>query len=301
MRPDCISLGVPETLSRRLFLGGLGAVLLGCAKKGHPLDGPQALAQLEKDIGGRVGVCAVATDSGRTLAHRADERFAMCSTFKWILAAAILAKVDRQELKLDQRLTYTEKDLLEYAPFTGKNVARGGLTIRELTEATITVSDNTAANLLLARVGGPAGLTRFLREHGDLTTRLDRTEPMLNTNLDGDPRDTTSPRAMVSTLRSLLLGEALQPKSREQLVSWMVASTTGATRLRAGLPKTWRVADKTGSGERGAVNDVAVAWPPQRGPILIAVYLSGSGFLTFTSTLCAAHAEVGRIVAANLG
>jgi beta-lactamase class A len=168
------------------------------------------------------------------------------------------------------------------------------MTIGALAEASVTVSDNTAANLLLARIGGPQGLTEFARSCGDSVTRLDRNEPTLNTNDPGDPRDTTSPRAMVGLMGRVLCEDVLPEPSRELLVSWMRASETGKERLRAGFPSDWEAGDKTGTGGRNSVNDVAIAWPPGRAPILVAVYTSASG--AEMSALQAAHAEVGRLV-----
>jgi beta-lactamase class A len=157
---------------------------------------------------------ALDTDSGETLEHRAEERFAMCSTFKWILAAAVLERVDHGELRLDKSLHFDEDDLLDYAPVAREHIAKGSLTIDELCAAAVSISDNTAANLLLEQIGGPSGLTAFLRRHGDPVTRLDRNEPSLNTNLPGDPRDTTTPRAMVGTMNTLLVGDILSSESR---------------------------------------------------------------------------------------
>lgn len=267
----------------------------------NPSDGPGAQrtpdvpAAIERRVGGRLGVYALDTGSGRALSHRPDERFAMCSTFKWLLAAAVLARVDDGRLSLDERVSYGPEDLIEHAPVTGAHVGEGGLTIGALTEAIVTVSDNTAANLLLEKTGGPAGLTQYARSLGDPVTRLDRRELELNTNHPGDPRDTTSPRAMVRLMQEVLVGDALSPASRERLLGWLRAAETGKRRLRAGLPRDWLVGDKTGSGGRGSVNDVAIAVPPGRAPILIAAYMSGS-----TSTfeaLEAGHAEVGGWVA----
>ncbi|MBX3225274.1 MAG: class A beta-lactamase [Labilithrix sp.] len=258
-----------------------------------------SLGQIEARVGGRVGVFALDTGSGRTLAHRADERFAMCSTFKWVLAAAVLARVDLAELALDERVPYREADLLDHSPVTRAHVAEGSMTVDALARAAVTVSDNAAANLLLAKVGGPSGLTQFVRAQGDSVTRLDRTEPGLSANEPGDPRDTTSPRAMVGLMRRVLLGEALSPVGRERLLGWLRACETGKERLRAGLPTEWIVGDKTGTGARGAVNDVAVVWPPDRAPILVASYLSdGSAEL---SALAAAHADIGTLIARELG
>lgn len=277
------------------------ALLLGCATAAPPPQAPpdrDPFARVEAAAGGRVGVFALDTASGRTLAHRADERFATCSTFKWALAAAVLSRVDRGELALEQRVSYAEGDLLDYAPVTREHVARGSMSVEELASATVTLSDNTAANLLLPFVGGPAGLTRFFRRLGDGVTRLDRSEPTLNENRAGDLRDTTSPRAMVGAMQAALAGSKLSQASRQRLLGWMRASPTGRERLRAGLPSEWSAGDKTGTCNRGAVNDVAIVWPPGRSPILIAAYLSDS--TRPLVELNAAQAEIGRIVAAEL-
>jgi beta-lactamase class A len=199
----------------------------------------------------------------------------MCSTFKWMLAAAVLARVDAGGERLDRVIRYGPKDLLGNAPVARANLARGGLPVGELAAAAVEVSDNTAANLLLASVGGPQGLTRWLRSIGDGVTRLDRYEPELNSAIAGDPRDTATPEQEVATLRKILLGQVLAEASRERLLGWMRAVKTGGTRLRAGLPAGWTVADKTGTSatDRGVANDVAVVWPPGRAPILIAAFL----------------------------
>ena len=208
-----------------------------------------------------------------------DERFAMCSVFKWVLAAAILAQVDAGKLSLAQTVPYTKADLLEWAPVTEKHVADGHLTVGDLCGAAVSQSDNTAANLLLPLIGGPAGLTAFVRGLGDKVTRFDRTEPELNTNIAGDPRDTTTPEAMTQLLQTVYTGTALKPASLEQLKIWMVATTTGAKRIRASVLAGWIAGDKTGTGN-GEVNDVAVIWPPQadsktRGPIFLTIFTTG--------------------------
>jgi beta-lactamase class A len=254
--------------------------------------------EIERSVGGRVRVFALDTGSGRHLSQREDERFALCSTFKWALAAAILARVDRGKLALDERVHYGQSDLLDHAPTTREHVADGSMTIEALAKAAITNSDNTAANLLLTKVDGPPGLTVFFRHLGDAVTRLDRTEPSLNENIRGDVRDTTSPRAMVSLMQSVLCGDVLSRGSRDRLVDWLSACETGLDRLRAGLPADWAVGDKTGTGLDGAVNDVALAIPPGRPPILIASYFSES--TSALPLLNAAHAEVARIVARHL-
>ena len=252
------------------------------------------LAALEARAGGRLGVAVLDTGSGRRLDHRGGERFPLCSTFKVLLAGAVLARVDAGQEALDRRLSYSQADLLEYAPVTAAHVAEGGLKVRNLCAAAVEVSDNTAANLLLRTLGGPGAITAFARSLGDPVTRLDRTEPTLNTALPGDPRDTTTPTAMVDSLRALLLGPALKLASRQRLEGWMAACTTGRNRLRAGLPADWSVGDKTGSGERGTVNDAAILRPPHRAPILVAVYYTGS--TAPMEDRNAVLAEVGRIV-----
>ncbi|AUX42957.1 class A beta-lactamase [Sorangium cellulosum] len=245
-------------------------------------------------------MAALDTATGARVGHRAAERFAMCSTFKALLAASLLARVDQGKLTLDRRVTYRASDLLEHAPVTRAHLAEGSLTVEELCAAAVEISDNTAANLLLAQIGGPAGLTAYIRSLGDQVTRFDRNEPTLNTNVPGDPRDTTSPDAMTDTIRVLLVGDrALSEASRARLKSWMVRSTTGLARLRAGLPKDWVVGDKTGTGENGAANDVAVAWPPSRAPIVIACFVDAPS--ASVDARNAAHAEAARIVAEVFG
>lgn len=291
--------------TRRLFLFSTFSALTACAgSTSHtPADARddslRALRDIEATKGVRLGVFAVDTATERELVYRADERFAMCSTFKWALAAAVLALVDSGALALDERVPYGPGDLLEYAPVTRAAVGEGAMTVEALAAAAVSVSDNTAANLLLAKVGGPAGFTEFVRSWGDKVTRLDRVEPFLNENIAGDPRDTTSPRAMVGLMRSVLCGdEALSPASRDRLLQWLLECQTGNNRLRAGFPRDWIVGDKTGSGWHNAVNDVAIATPPGRAPVLVAVYLNGGS--TELSALEDAHADVARLVARGL-
>ncbi|GAM97582.1 beta-lactamase [alpha proteobacterium U9-1i] len=258
------------------------------------------IAAIEARLGARIGVAALNTASAAWIGHRIQERFAMASTFKWLLAAQMLQMAEQMPEFLQQRILYDEADLLDYAPTARAHLARGWMTVEECCEAIVVVSDNTAANLLLVGASGPAGFTSFIRANADSVTRLDRTEPALNENALGDERDTTTPDGMARSLRNVLVGEdVLNPASREKLIGWMVASTTGLQRLRAGLPSDWRVGDKTGSGARGAVNDVAIAWPPGRAPIVIASYMSDGE--ADTATRSAAHAEIGRIIAETWG
>jgi beta-lactamase class A len=222
----------------------------------------------------------------------------MCSTFKWVLAAAVLARIDRAQLSLDDRVEYGPPDLLEHSPATRKHVAEGSMTIEALAAASVSVSDNAAANLLLAKIGGPAGFTRFVRGLGDSVTRLDRDEPTLNENSPDDPRDTTSPRAMADLMQRILCSDVLSATSRTTLLAWLRECETGNDRLRAGLPRGWSVGHKTGTGQRGAVNDVAIAWPPDRAPVLVVSYLSDGQ--RDVSTLAAAHADIAKFVAREL-
>lgn len=291
--------------SRRETL--LGALALGaCAPQAQtelyagrspPGDDPR-FAAIEHRIGGRVGVAAWNTATDQWLTHRRHERFALCSTFKWALAAAQLNMAESGGPELDRRIRYQESDLLDYAPTARQHLARGWMTIEQACEAAAKLSDNTAANLLLDIQGGPVGFTRFMRSNGDAVTRLDRYEIELNDVPPGDERDTTTPDAMARTLKRFLVDDGvLTPEHREKLIGWMVESPTGRERLRAGLPSDWRVGDKTGTwnGENNAANDVAIAWPPNRAPIIIACYLHRS--TADPAARNAAHAEVGRIVA----
>lgn len=259
--------------TRALGAGAAAPRVLGGKQEGRERFFARAAA-IEASVGGRLGVAALDTATSERLVHHADERFPMCSTFKWLLAAQVLARVDSGEESLDRVVRYGPDDLLEYAPVARERVEERGLTVSELCAAAVQVSDNTAANLLLTTVDGPEGFTAFLRTLGDSTTRLDRTEPELNEAGPGDQRDTTTPTAMLEDLRTVLLGDVLAPESGERLIDWMVTSTTGLARLRAGLPDGWRTGDKTGTCGRGYANDVAITWPPGRPPILIAAYLA---------------------------
>jgi beta-lactamase class A len=297
----------PRTdLNRRAFLGGVLWVCLGCAR-GEPgggsahAAGPRrvgALADLERAHGGRLGVAALDTGTSRRIEHRADERFPFCSTCKTLAVAATLRRVDLAREQLAREIAYTAADLLDNAPVTRANVARGAMTIAELCKAAIEVSDNTAANLLFREAGGLSAINDYLRSIGDSTTHMDRLELALNTAIAGDPRDTTSPRAIVGDLEKLFLGDALSPASRDQLTAWHLAASRGKARLRAGLPTTWKLGHKTGTGANGATNDIGVAWPPDRRPVLIAVYyVGGRGDGDAREAVIAAAA---RIIAAAL-
>jgi len=241
-------------------------------KKYGEADGPWSA--IERSVRGRLGVAVLDTGSGALVGHRLDERFAMCSTFKVVAVATVLARVDGGQARLDQRLAVRRADLLDWSPVVEKHVDGAGMTVAQLCEAAIVVSDNAAANLLLANFGGPAAVTAFARGLGDDVTRLDRTEPTLNIGTPGDPRDTSSPRAMARTLQRVLLGDALSPASRALLLQWMTATRTGPGRLRAGVPAGWRLAHKTGTGRLGTTNDIGVLWPPHGAPRVVVGYLT---------------------------
>ena len=258
-------------------------------------DPSAALAALERRHGGRLGVSILDTGSGRRATHRGGERFLMCSTFKLLAVAAVLARVDRGAERLDRRIVFGRNVLLSHAPVTRVRVGPPGMSVAELCDAAITVSDNTAANLLLASVGGPAAVTAFVRGLGDAVTRLDRIEPDLNAGGPGDLRDTTTPDAMLRTLQELLLGPALADGSRGRLLAWLRACSTGNGRLRAGVPAGWVVGDKTGSGSHGETNDVAILFPPRREPLLVTAYYAGSS--ADAASRSAVLADVGRIAA----
>lgn len=229
---------------------------------------------IEATAAGRLGVAVLDTATGSMQGHRLDERFPMCSTFKWLAAALVLHRVDTGQEQLDRRIRFGREVLLPHSPVTQQHAGGNGMTLAQLCEATITVSDNAAGNLILASFGGPAALTRYARTLGDTMTRLDRMETELNEAAPGDPRDTTTPRAMATALRATVLGDALSAPSREQLVRWLEATSTNGKRLRADLPAGWRMGSKTGTGARGTTNDVGVFWPPGRAPLVVAVYLT---------------------------
>lgn len=257
----------------------------------------ETLASIERTAQGRLGVAMLDTGSGLALGWRQDERFAMASTFKAVLAGWMLALVDQGKERLDARVHYAAGDVVAYSPVSGPRAGDGGgLTVGELCSATVSLSDNTAANVLLARHGGPAGFTAFVRSLGDSITRLDRTEPTLNEAKVGDPRDTTTPQAMLQTLHKLVLGDVLTPPSRAWLQRWLVETSTGDKRLRAGVPG-WKVGDKTGTAsDSGTANDVAVMWPPAGGaPVLVTCYLTRS--TVRPEQRDAAIAQVARAVA----
>jgi beta-lactamase class A len=249
---------------------------------------------LEAGFGARLGVWARDTGSGVEVAHRADERFAFCSTFKVLAAAAVLRDVAPE--RLDAVVGYSPAELMTSARITRDHVATG-MTVRELCDAAVRFSDGTAGNLLMREVGGPAGLTAFVRGIGDGVTRVDRIEPGLAQGTPGDVRDTSSPRALGQDLQRIVLGDVLAGERRDLLQDLLVRNTTGDARIRAGVPAGWRVADKTGTGGYGTANDVAVVWPPGRAPVVVALMSSrGQRYAEVDESLLAEAA--GRVASA---
>jgi len=261
-------------------------------------DAAARIAAIEARIGGRIGMAALDTTNSKRLDYQAEERFPMCSTFKFLAAAAVLKRVDEKKEKLERFVPYDAKDILEYAPVTKEHPQDGGMTLGALCAAAIEQSDNTAANLLLDAIGGPAGLTNFARSVGDQITRLDRKEPDLNSAIPGDERDTTTPDAMCLDMERLLTTHVLSESSRRQLENWLLHNETGRLMIRAGVPKTWNVGDKTGRCANGGTNDIAIIRPPDRAPILVAIYSVGS--TAPANDREAAIAEVAKIAVESL-
>ncbi|MGQ0661087.1 class A beta-lactamase [Sphingosinicella sp.] len=292
-------------IDRRNFLIGAAALAAACAEA--PVIGNNGQAErtapspdfapilVSLGADARLGVFAVDTGSGRTIGHDENGRFAMCSTFKAPLAGMVLQQVDAGRLRLADTRPVSRTDLVGHSPAVEAALGRERMMLEELCAATVQVSDNAAANLLLAQLGGPADFTAFMRRCGDTVTRLDRMEPEMNRVGVGDERDTTSAAAMAGLMRTLLLGDVLTSASRSRLIGWMEGATTGLQRLRAGLPAGWRAGDKTGTA--GSYNnDVAIAWPPGRPPILIACYIDAPA--SDNAGRNAAQAAVARLVAA---
>jgi beta-lactamase class A len=257
-----------------------------------------ALTDYERDSGGHIGVYAKNLRTGAEVSWRAHERFVMCSSFKASLAACVLASVDRGQAHMDELIAYGPADLMEWAPVAKQNLEKGAMSVADMCEAAVELSDNTCANALLARFGGPSALTAFWRSIGDTVSRLDHNEPELNRTPPGDPHDTTTPAAMAGNLRRLILGKALSPNSREHLTGWMLGCKTGDNRLRAGLPKDWRVGDKTGNNGKDAFGDIAVTWSTRSEPVLVCAYTRGGA--PTPRQVDDVFAEIGRYVGTHL-
>lgn len=282
-------------LTRRSLAGMVLAAAL--ADGAHAAArGASGLKAIQKKTGGRLGVHILDSQSGKRITHDDDARFAMASTFKLPLAASLLWQVDKGAFPITHALPIERKDLLPNSPILEKELARNAteMSVRDLCIAAVTFSDNAAANVLLQGIGGPAVLTAFIRSIGDEVTRFDRTEPEVNSNLPGDERDTTTPHAMAENMLRIFTQNVLSLGARALLIDWMIAARTGLTRARAGLPKNWQTGDKTGTGENGAVNDLVITWPPNRRPIIAAIYMSDSK--QSVEELNAAHADIGALI-----
>lgn len=252
------------------LLLGLG---LGLGTSVHAEDDwAQALQQLEKKQQARIGLALVDEQGNVVRSHRADERFALCSTFKLPLAALTLQRMDAGRERAERRLTYDDYVLDAYAPVARRYLSSGYMTVSEAMQAALQLSDNTAANLLLQAAGGPAAMTAYFRKLGDEVSRLDRTEPDLNSNVAGDERDSSTPQAMAQTTAKLVLGSALTPNSRRQLQRWLMGNQTGDKAIRAALPTAWQSGDKTGSCEKGGRNDVAFFVTEKGQSFVLAIY-----------------------------
>lgn len=283
------------TLTRRTLAASIPVLAAWPVSAGEP---QQLFADYERTVGGHVGVYAENIRTGRRILWRSDDRFVMCSTFKASLAASVLQRVERGQDRFDALVSYTAADISGYAPVAQKGLAKGELSVLDMCAAAVEWSDNACANLLLARIGGPPAMTAFWRSIGDFTTRLDHNEPMLNRSAPGDPHDTTTPAAMAANLRRLILGDKLSSTSRHLLTGWMLACKTGDNRLRAGLPKAWKIADKTGNNGADAAGDIAIAWPKPDAPVLICVYTQGGS--PSPERLTTLFSDIGRLVGERL-
>jgi beta-lactamase class A len=269
---------------RKLLLAAvsvpIATIWTSWATKGDAAVTAQAkLVKLEQTLAGQLGVFALNTANGKQLSYHADEYFPMCSTFKVILTSAILKRSTQIDGLMQQRIKYQQNDLVTYSPITERHI-EDGMTVEALCAAALQYSDNTASNLLMKILGGPAAVTTFARSIGDSPKerlrqrqfRLDRWETALNSSIPGDRRDTSTPNAMGLSLQRLAFGNALEPRLQLQLRVWLQGNTTGAARIRAGVPADWQVGDKTGTGDYGTANDIGLLWPPRRSPVVIAIY-----------------------------
>lgn len=288
--------------TRRGFLIGAGALatsgMFGAAKAFDRGVLRQEINRIAAACGGRLGVAIFDVQTLEPFSHNGNDRFPMCSTFKFLAAAAVLKRVDDGKEQLGRLIPVTEGDVLPGSSRI-KAPVPDGLTMAQLCEAAMIYSDNTAANLILASLGGPPAIGAFARTLGDTMTRLDRNEPALNEAIPGDPRDTTTPNAMLKNMQTLLIEEVLSTGSKGRLTQWLAGNKTGDTRLRAGLPQGWRAGDKTGTGERGSTNDIAIIWPPNRAPILIAAYLTETSAPAEQRN--AVHTDIARAVVKGMG
>ena len=265
-------------ISRRHLLVGMtaAAATLAFGADRRQANEIMEVGKLEAALGARIGLWVMDTETRETWAHRATERFPLCGTYKLIACAALLARADQGKVDLWSRIAVEEADLLPSSPVTRHHVGKDSLTLAQLCEAALAQNDHTAGNFILQRVGGPQGVTLFMRDQGDSASRSDRPSPAVMEAHAGDPRDTTTPRAMGEHLKALLFGPTLSPASRRLLLAWLLANRTGDDRLRARLPAGWIVGDKTAVGGNGTLNDVAVIWPPNHKPLIASVFVTSA-------------------------
>lgn len=254
----------------------------------------EVVRTVEQRLDARVGVALYDSATGETWSYQGDDRFPITSTFKTLACAALLSRAEKGVEHLDRRVTFTEDDLVTYSPVTETRTGEPGMTLEELCEATMATSDNSAANFVLDALGGPDSVTGFARDLGDTITRLDRTETTLNEATPGDPRDTTTPNAMVNNLRKLVLGDALTDGSRDTLISWLRGNRVSDNLLRAVIPQDWKIGDRSGAGGYGSRSITAVLWPPNREPLVLAIYITETG-ATFDERN-SAIADIGHVV-----
>lgn len=289
------------TTRRGFIIGGTALAASGAISAAQAFDhGPlqTEIERIAKGSGGRLGVSVLDTQKRESFNYKGDDRFPICSTFKFLAAAAILKRVDDGKEQLGRLIPITAGDVVPGSSHITAPIP-AGLTMAQICETAIIYSDNTAGNLMLASLGGPQAITDFARSLGDTMTRLDRNEPTLNEAIPGDVRDTTTPNAMIKDMQALLLSDKLSPDSKKQLTQWLLNNKTGGTRIAAGLPVGWRIGDKTGTGERGSANDIAIVWPPNRAPILVAVYLTDTQAPADKRN--AVHADIARAVVKAMG
>ena len=286
-----------QTLKRRAFIAVIAMVAIAGCRTSSAFDRLQSqIIEIETRLNARVGVAVLDEETGKYWEHNSEDRFPMTSTFKTLACAALLVNVDKGEEQLDRRVVIQADDLVTYSPVMKDLTGPEGVTLGEACEATLATSDNTAANIVLEEIGGPKALTAFLRATGDEVTRLDRYETELNEARIGDERDTTTSAAMVATMRALILeDDVLSPASQEMLKTWLIGNQVGDPLLRAGVPSDWIIADRTGAGGNGTRAIAAVMWPPQREPIIAAIYITATD-ASFDDRN-AAIAEIGAAIA----
>ncbi|WP_085905710.1 class A beta-lactamase [Kiloniella majae] len=273
---------------------GIFCLVIGASSAGAADRIVETVTGLEESIGGRIGVAVYDLQTGQKWEYRSDEKFPMSSTFKPFACAALLTQNERKDETLERMVSVSRDDLVSYSPVIEKYADDGEVSLRKSCEATVSISDNTAGNLVLKEIGGPEGFTRFMRSIGDNTTRLDRWETELNEAQPDDLRDTTSPKAIATSLQKLLLEDALSPEARIEITNWMLNDRVADDLFRSRLPKGWKIADKTGAGGFGSRGIIAVIWPPSHKAVVASVYMTGND--ADFKTRNAAIAEIGAAI-----